>query len=84
MRIGGYPQLALRGAIWVGAVITAPLLLIAGGPVYDRYMRYLCREDGPGLLDKKKGWAHPGYLVVTNRLVRALTWPTRSGGRIRD
>ena len=80
MRIGGYPQQTLRAAVWIGAVAAAPLLLLAGGPAYDRYVRYLCREDGPGLLDKRRGWVHPGYWVVMNGLVRALTWPTRRGG----
>gem|GEM_PF-5776745 len=84
VRIGGHSQIVVKAVIWGGAVVTAPLLLVAGGPVYDRYVRHLCREGGPGLVDKQKGWVHPGYWVVTNGLVRALTWPTRRGGAIRS
>lgn len=70
--------------MWVGAVIFAPLLLIAGGPVYDRYVRHLYREGGPGLLDKSAGWSHPGYWVVMNPLVIRLTRPTRPRSRTED
>ncbi|MCX4982426.1 hypothetical protein [Streptomyces sp. NBC_00572] len=83
MRIDGRSQLALRCGIWVGAVLTAPLLLVAGGPAYERFMRHLHREEGPGLLSKEDGWVHPGYFVVTNSLVLALTRPTRRGGKPR-
>ncbi len=41
-----------------------------------RFLRHVCREDGPGLIDKERGWVHPGYFVVMNSLVRTLTWPT--------
>jgi len=84
MRIGGRPQIALKGAVWVGAVITAPLLLVVGGPAYERFMRHLCREGGRGLIDKRAGWVHPGYWVVMNPFVRVLTWPTRSDGPLRS
>lgn len=83
MRIDGRSQLALRCGISIGAVLTAPLLLVAGGPAYERFMRHLCRDEGPGLLSKEEGWVHPGYFVVTNGLVLALTWPTRRGGMLR-
>ncbi|MFB7374761.1 hypothetical protein ACFC0D_33530 [Streptomyces sp. NPDC056222] len=79
----GRSRLALRCGIWIGAVLTAPLLLVAGGPAYERFMRHLCREEGPGLLSKEEGWVHPGYFVVTNGLVLALTWPTRRGRMLR-
>ncbi|MEU6623354.1 hypothetical protein ABZ926_21645 [Streptomyces litmocidini] len=46
-------------------------------------MRHLYRDEGPGLLSKEEGWVHPGYWVVTNGLVRALTWPTRRDGLLR-
>ncbi|KQX59517.1 MULTISPECIES: hypothetical protein [unclassified Streptomyces] len=75
--------MALRCGIWVGATLTAPLLLVAGGPAYDRLLRHLYREEGPGLLSKEENWVHPGYWVVTNPLVRALTWPTRRNGLLR-
>ncbi|MFF8837254.1 hypothetical protein [Streptomyces sp. NPDC015130] len=83
MRTEGSPQLALRCAVWIGAVLTAPLLLIAGGPAYDGLLRHVNRPDGPGLLAKERGWVHPAYWAVTNPLVRALTWPTRRGGLFR-
>ncbi|MER5737613.1 MULTISPECIES: hypothetical protein [unclassified Streptomyces] len=83
MRIDGHAQVALRCGVWVGAALTAPLLLVAGGPAYERLMRHLCRDEGPGLLSKEEGWVHPGYWVVTNGLVRALTWPTRRDGLLR-
>lgn len=83
MRVEGYSQIVVKATIWGGAAMAAPLLLVAGGPVYERYVRYLCREGGPGLVDKKQGWVRPGYWVVSNPLVRALTWPTRRGGALR-
>ncbi|MEU9864187.1 hypothetical protein AB0D99_25260 [Streptomyces sp. NPDC047971] len=83
MRIDGRSRLALRGGIWIGAVLTAPLLLVAGGPMYERFKRHLYRSEGRGLLSKEEGWVHPGYFVVTNSLVLALTWPTRRDGLLR-
>ncbi len=83
MRRDGRAHLALRCGVWVGAILTAPLLLVAGGPAHDRLMRHLYRPGGPGLLSKEDGWVHPAYWIVTNGLVQALTWPTRRGGPLR-
>ncbi|GGR10449.1 hypothetical protein GCM10010497_10770 [Streptomyces cinereoruber] len=77
MRTDGRSHLPLRAGITLGAVLTAPLLLLAGGFAYDRLVRHLYRDGGPGPYSKEEGWVHPGYFVMTNDLVRALTWPTR-------
>jgi hypothetical protein len=82
MQIGGIPQLTLRYSVWIGAVAIAPLLLLCG-PLYDRYLTYVLRDGGPGLLNKAESWVHPAYWILTNRLVRALTWPSRRGGLLR-
>lgn len=67
---------AVRLAVTVGAVIVAPVLLVAGTPLRRRLLRRYYREDGPGLVSKKDGWVSPGYFVVTNAVVRALCWPS--------
>ncbi|MFI5534099.1 hypothetical protein ACIA8O_36735 [Kitasatospora sp. NPDC051853] len=74
---------AMRWSVTIGAALTAPLLLVGGGFAYDALRDHLYGDGGPGALDKRAGWVHPGYFVLTNRLVLALTWPTRQGGPIR-
>ncbi|WP_432115189.1 hypothetical protein [Streptomyces sp. S1] len=83
MRTDGRSHLALRCGITLGAALTAPLLLLAGGFAYDRLMHRLYRGEGPGPYSKEEGWVRPGYFVVHNTLVRALTWPTRRDGMLR-
>ncbi|MEW1914367.1 hypothetical protein AB0442_39245 [Kitasatospora sp. NPDC085895] len=80
MKHGGFSESLLRCAVWGGALLASPLLLVAGGPAHGRFMRHLCRDNGPGLFDKQRGWVHPGYWVVMNPLVLAPAWPTRRGG----
>lgn len=67
---------AVRLAVTVGAVVAAPVLLVAGTPFLRRMLRRYYREDGPGLVSKEDGWVSPGYFVVTNVVVRALCWPS--------
>ncbi|MFE8938773.1 MULTISPECIES: hypothetical protein [unclassified Streptomyces] len=78
MRTDGHSHLALRAGITIGAVLTAPLLLLAGGFAYDRLVRHVYRDGGP--YSKEEGWVHPAYFVTTNALVRTLTRPTRRTG----
>lgn len=66
----------VRLAVTVGAVLAAPVLVVAGTPLLQRVLRRYYREDGPGLVSKEDGWVSPGYFVVTNVLVRALCWPS--------
>ncbi|GHF97534.1 hypothetical protein ACFFSH_07610 [Streptomyces filamentosus] len=77
MRIDGPAHLPLRCAVWAGAILTAPLLLLAGGPAYDRLFRHLHRDGAPGPLSKEDGRVHPAYWILTNPLILALTRPTR-------
>lgn len=66
---------AVRLAVTLGAVATAPVLLAAGAPVLRCMLRgYYC-GDGPGLVSKEDGWVSPAYFVATNAVVRALCWP---------
>jgi hypothetical protein len=67
---------AVRLAVTVGAVVVAPVLLVAGTPLRRRLLRRYYRKDGPGLVSKEDGWVNPGYFVVTNAVVRALCWPS--------
>jgi hypothetical protein len=60
----------------VGAVLAAPVLLVVGAPLRHRYLRHVCRDGGPGLLDKERGWVSIGYFVVNNVVVRGLCWPS--------
>ncbi|MER7908433.1 hypothetical protein [Streptomyces sp. NPDC096068] len=82
MRTDGRSHLALRCGITLAAALTAPLLLV-GGFAYDRLVHRLYRGEGPGPYSKEEGWVRPEYFVVTNALVRALTWPTRRDGMLR-
>ncbi|MET8274015.1 hypothetical protein ACWD7C_24375 [Streptomyces sp. NPDC005134] len=67
---------AVRLAVTVGAVVVAPVLLVAGTPLRRRMLRRYYREDAPGLVSKENGWVSPGYFVVTNVVVRTLCWPS--------
>lgn len=67
---------AVRLAVSVGAIVVAPVLLVAGAPLRHRMLRSYHREDGPGLVSKEDGWVSPGYFVVTNMVVRALCRPS--------
>lgn len=67
---------AVRLAVTVGAVVVAPVLLVAGTPLRHRMLSRYCREGGPVLVSKEDGWVSPGYFVVTNVVVRALCWPS--------
>ncbi|MFB8039535.1 hypothetical protein ACFC5Z_42965 [Streptomyces sp. NPDC056004] len=67
---------AVRLAVSVGAVVAAPVLLMAGAPLRHRMLRGCYREDGPGLVSKEDSWVSPGYFVATNLVVRALCWPS--------
>ncbi|MFB7031230.1 MULTISPECIES: hypothetical protein [unclassified Streptomyces] len=83
MRTDGRSHLALGFGITLGALLTAPLLLLAGGFAYDRLMHRLYWSEGPGPYSKEEGWVRPEYFVVNNTLVRAPTWPTRRDGLLR-
>lgn len=77
MRIESVARIqAVRLAVTVGAVVVAPVLLVAGTPLRRRMLRRYYREDRPGLVSKEDGWVSPGYFVVTNVVVRALCWPS--------
>ncbi|MGW0694938.1 hypothetical protein [Streptomyces sp. NPDC002738] len=67
---------AVRLAVTVGAVVVAPVLLVAGTPLRRRMLRRYYREEGAGLVSKESGWVSPGYFVVTNVVVRTLCWPS--------
>lgn len=77
MRIESVARIhAVRLAVTVGAVVVAPVLLVAGTQLRRRMLLRYYREDRPGLVSKKDGWVSPGYFVVTNVVVRALCWPS--------
>ncbi|MET8438099.1 hypothetical protein ABZV61_36240 [Streptomyces sp900116325] len=66
MRIESVVEIqAVRLAVTVGAIVVAPVLLVAGAPLRRRMLRRYYREDGPGLVSKEDGWVSPGYFVVT-------------------
>lgn len=67
---------AVRLAVTVAAIVVAPVLVVAGGPLRRRLLRHYHREDGPGLVGKEDGWVSPGYFVVTNAVVRGLCRPS--------
>ncbi|MEV1069610.1 hypothetical protein [Streptomyces sp. NPDC050263] len=67
---------AVRLGATLGAVLAAPVLLVAGAPLRHRYLRHVYRDGGPGLLDKERGWVSVGYFVVNNAVVRALCRPS--------
>lgn len=67
---------AVRLAVTVGALVVAPVLLVAGTLLRRWLLRRYYREDGPGPVSKEDGWVSSGYLVVTNAVVRALCWPS--------
>lgn len=77
MRIEGVARThAVRLGVTVGAVVAAPVLLVAGTPLLRRMSLRHYSEDGPGLVSKEDGWVSPGYFVVTNVVVRALCRPS--------
>lgn len=67
---------AVRLAVTVGAIVVAPVLLVAGTPLHSRMLRRSYRQDGPGLVSKEDGYVSAGYFVVTNVVVQVLCWPS--------
>ncbi|MFD0405364.1 hypothetical protein [Kitasatospora sp. NPDC127116] len=82
MQVGTWQVRAARlGATFVG-VVPAPVLFVAGAPLLHRLMRRMLRGDG--FFDKRRGWVHPAYFLVHNRLVGFLTlkFPPDLGQRV--
>ncbi|MFJ6406701.1 hypothetical protein ACIQK9_14450 [Streptomyces hydrogenans] len=67
---------ALSCAVTVGALLLAPVLLVAGAPLRGRLWRHHQGEHGRGFVDKEAGWVSPAYLVVTNAVFQALCVPS--------
>ncbi|MEV6788012.1 hypothetical protein [Streptomyces sp. NPDC051098] len=55
----------------VAVLVASPVLLIAGGPVRRRYLRYVYREEAPAILDKEQGRINVHWFVVMSPL---LAW----------
>ncbi|MEU4096851.1 hypothetical protein [Streptomyces sp. NPDC026673] len=70
--MNGRPQAVPPCGIRIGAILTAPLPLLAGGPAYDRCLRRRCREEGPGPPSEEDGWTRPGYRSAPNSPIRGL------------
>lgn len=73
---------ATRALVPVALLVASPVLLIAGGPVRRRYLRYVYRDDVPPILDKQRGRISVHWFVVTSPLLAWLCWPTESLARL--
>ncbi|WP_030705266.1 MULTISPECIES: hypothetical protein [unclassified Streptomyces] len=65
----------LRVLLWAGALVASPVLLVVGRPIRRRYLRHLCRDGAPPLIDKRQGWVSAHWFVVTHPLLRLLCLP---------
>ncbi|MFF1411234.1 hypothetical protein ACFVX6_15815 [Streptomyces sp. NPDC058289] len=73
---------AARVLVPVAALVASPVLLIAGGPVRRRYLRYVYREEAPAILDKEQGRISVHWFVVMSPLLVWLCWPTEALARL--
>ncbi|CAL9650919.1 hypothetical protein SUDANB120_06623 (plasmid) [Streptomyces sp. enrichment culture] len=73
---------AARVLVPVTVLVASPVLLIAGGPVRRRYLRYVYREEAPAILDKEQGRISVHWFVVTSPLLAWLCWPTEALARL--
>ncbi|MER6120770.1 hypothetical protein [Streptomyces sp. NPDC001743] len=74
--------IAARTLVPVAIVVAAPVLLVAGVSVRRRYLRYVCRDDAPLILEKEQGRISVHWFVVTSPLLRWLCRPTEALARL--
>ncbi|MFB6557873.1 MULTISPECIES: hypothetical protein [unclassified Streptomyces] len=72
----------MRALVPVVALVSSPVLLLAGAPIRRRYLRHVYRDEAPQTLDKERGWVSVHYFVITSRLFERLCWPTESLARL--
>ncbi|MBT2895869.1 hypothetical protein HET64_04105 [Streptomyces sp. McG3] len=69
---------AVKALIPPAVLVASPVLLIAGAPIRRRYLRYVCRDGAPAILDKERGHVSVHYFVVTHPLLEWLCRPTEA------
>ncbi|WP_329461170.1 hypothetical protein [Streptomyces sp. NBC_01431] len=74
--------MAVKGLIPPAILVASPALLIAGAPIRRRYLRYVCRDEAPQILDKERGWVSAHYFVISHPLLEWLCWPTETLARL--
>ncbi|MGY3684937.1 hypothetical protein [Streptomyces sp. TE33382] len=73
---------AARALVPMAILIASPVLLIAGTPIRRRYLRYVCRDEAPLILEKELGRISIHWFVVTSPLLDWLCWPTELLARL--
>lgn len=73
---------AAKVLVPVAVIVASPVLLIAGGPVRRRYLRYVYRDEAPAILDKEQGRISFHWFVVMSPLLAWLCWPTEALARL--
>ncbi|MGW6062624.1 hypothetical protein [Streptomyces sp. NPDC055189] len=69
---------AAKVLVPVGILLASPVLLAAGAPLRQRYLRYVYRDGAPLILDKKQGRISVHWFVISNFLFRTCCWPTET------
>ncbi|MEW1685405.1 hypothetical protein [Streptomyces sp. NPDC093594] len=69
---------AVRAGVALAALVTSPVLLLAGAQVRGHYVRWLYRDGAPPPVDKENGRVGVHYLVLTSTVVRWLCVPSQA------